>query len=286
MPFTPANPPDLAQAAQAFSSFCQTVAMLRDPKKGCPWDLQQTHKSLKRYLLEECYEAIRAIEDEDVKGMQEELGDVLLQVVLHAQFAHDDKNFSIVDVVQDINEKMRRRHPHVFAPESEGLSADEVTKQWESIKGKEKNQGSSTKSGKSYFERGKIHKILPPSEQALAIGKAAKKIAFDWSKPSEVMEQFKSEVQESVEAFADYQADPNQRLHLFDELSDVYFTLAQLCRHLDFHPDEVADAGNRKFLKRFQMMEDLAEESGIEVEKAGQKVLEDLWLKAKQASKP
>ena len=124
--------------ASSFVAFCKTIQSLRDPKTGCPWDLKQTHESLKKYLLEESYETIQAIDSGDSNEIKDELGDVLLQVVLHAQLACDQGDFTIDEVIESVNEKMIRRHPHVFGSISKEISVEQVKKNWQDIKAQEK----------------------------------------------------------------------------------------------------------------------------------------------------
>lgn len=287
MPFKPANGPDLQAAGDSFARFCETIAMLRDPKQGCPWDLQQTHQSLIRYLLEESYEVIRAIEAQDSGDLQEELGDLLLQVVLHAQLARDAGTFSMEQVVEGIDAKMRRRHPHVFQPETAqpAMTKEEHSRQWQEIKATEKAGTSLEAASGSVFDKAGVQKILPPAQQALAIGKIAHRIGFDWDTAAEVVEQLSSETEELREATAHFKADADApataREHLLDELGDVFFSLFQVCRHLDVHPDAIADRGNRKFLSRFRKAEEIGHRQGISVETAGKARLEQLWIQAK-----
>ncbi len=267
----------------SFDDFVATIARLRDPDKGCPWDLKQTFGSLRRYMLEEAYEACAVMGSDQVKSrgseLLDELGDVLLQVVLNAQLAKDEGMFTINDVVRNIDEKMRRRHPHVFGHlASEELTVAEIHKNWDAIKADERKKIGVTD------EPGIFQKVakgqFPATLQALAIGKKAKEIAFDWDKPSEVLTQFQSEVSELAAAVDE--GDPKA---ISDELGDVYFSLAQLCRHLGVDPEAVAQQGNLKFLERFAKMESIACEAKIDILKTTRDEKEALWLKAKLTKK-
>lgn len=262
---------DEVEVAKAFTRFCETIAMLRHPEKGCPWDLQQDFQSLQKYMLEEAYEAVTASNSGDMQDFCEELGDVLLQVVLNAQIARDKKLFSILNVIQAIDTKMRRRHPHVF-DKAHGPTPDvkEVWKNWEILKKEEKKGKGETQ---SLF--GDIKKSFPATQIATRIGKKARDIRFDWSEPKEVWDKLSSEICELDEALkaAKFSANDDVR----DEIGDVYFTLAQLCRHLNVDAEAMAARGNDKFLARFARLEKKAQEMGLDIQTVPQTKLEELW---------
>ncbi len=264
--------PDYERAGKAFVEFCRTVAALRHPKFGCPWDLRQNHKLLVRFLLEESYEAAEAMMAEDRVEIAKELGDVLLQVVLNAQVGKDEGHFDIITVIEGINQKMRRRHPHVFAQEEYGDEASH-RQRWHQLKAEENSGGA-----KTVFS--KISVRAPATIAAYEIGKRAREISFDWNRVQDVWKQFQSEVVEVDQALTRSQYQSSQDVE--DELGDVYFSLAQVCRHLELDPEVVALQGNRKFLTRFAKMERLADQTGINLSQCGQGVLERLWLEAKK----
>ncbi|MBC7660424.1 MAG: nucleoside triphosphate pyrophosphohydrolase [Chitinophagaceae bacterium] len=264
------------KAGEAFKGLIKTIAQLRHPTKGCPWDLEQTHASLRRYMLEEAYEAVDTMSEESSPAMIDELGDVLLQVVLNAQLATDagpDRG-DIEAIVRGLNDKMIRRHPHVFAPNDKTISSQEVTAQWAVIKQNEKPKGSQD----SVFA--KARKVHPALTQAFQIGKTAKKIAFDWHTTDEVFAQLQSELAE-----LHHEIEVDDKTKIADELSDCFFSMAQLSRHLGHEPEEIAQRGNAKFLKRFETIETFAKERGINVNEAGQAKLEELWIEAKKKQK-
>ncbi len=277
-------------AEKAFGLFIRTIAALRHPQTGCPWDLQQDHKSLRRFMLEEAYEAAEAMLQQDDQHLLEELGDVLLQVVLNAQIAEDRRAGHIVDVIEGINSKMLRRHPHVFAPAQEGeIGAAEVKQNWEAIKAeerkvKEEKKAISSESGnmaevETFAE---ARKIYPALTQAFKIGKKARSIDFDWDHPIEVLHQLRSELEElEAEIKAKAVGDEGAEERLGDELGDVFFSLAQLSRHLGFEPEEAALRGNHKFLRRFAAVERLALKRGLAIGSLARPDLEKLWLEAK-----
>lgn len=265
--------PDLRQVAVAFESFVKTIASLRDPKDGCPWDLEQDHKSLRPFMIEEAYEAAEAMAAGDTPEIQGELGDVLLQVVLNAQVALDKGTFSLVDVIKGIDEKMRRRHPHIFG-EGDAKTSAEVRAAWETIKATEK---AAKKEAQGAFHG--AERVGPASLQAQKIGKIAKKIRFDWDDPIEVFAQVRSEVDEVEAELRKPTRSPDK---LAEEIGDVYFSLAQLCRHLDLDPELVALDANRKFLKRFARLEALAQKAGKTVPESTRAELEALWQAVKK----
>lgn len=261
-----------AAAGQIFSDFVKTVAMLRHPVRGCPWDLEQDHKSLRRFMLEEAYEAAEAMLGTDEAHLIEELGDVLLQVVLNAQLAHDHRKGDIRDVAEAINSKMIRRHPHVFGElAGQGIDRAEIKSNWEKIKAKEK----AVKLQKvGYFAD--CVKVIPALTQAYKIGKRAHTIHFDWDTPADVLKQCQAELTELENEVAGADRD-----RLYDELGDVFFSLAQLSRHLGVDPEVAAQQGNAKFLRRFAAMEDICAVRGQDVTKLSRDELEVLWKEAK-----
>ncbi len=266
--------PDWAEASKAFQEFCQTVAKLRHPKDGCPWDVKQDHLSLRRFMVEEAYEAFDAMTQGDGKALSDELGDVLLQVVLNAQVGIEQGSFDIVDVVRGINEKMQRRHPHVFTDPGR-VSVDEVRANWEVIKEQER-------AGKPEgLFQGVVQKN-PSTSQAAKIGKIAAKINFDWQTIGDVFKQVQSELLEVEEELAKPTVEKEK---VAEEIGDLYFSLAQLCRHLDLDPETTALAANQKFLRRFAKLEELAKIAKIRVDEASNSELEKLWQQVKKLEK-
>ena len=232
-------------------------------------------------MIEEAYEAADAMGRSDSNELRDELGDVLLQVVLNAQLAVDAGKFDITDVIEAINAKMLRRHPHVFGTSAEKSSRQkaEIRSNWEKIKSDEKlKKSNSKKLPAAIFSD---HGSFPATTQALKIGKTANKIRFDWDGPRPVLEKLNSEVTELNEAFATFKKKPSA--NLIAEIGDVYFTLGQLCRHLDLDPETVALDGNRKFLDRFAKLESIAHTKKIDISKASQETLEKLWIAAKKS---
>ena len=268
---------DFESAAEAFANFCQTIAKLRHPVDGCPWDLQQNHDSLRRYMIEEAYEAARVMagadkDDQQSRELCEELGDVLLQVVLNAQVAADRNGFKIDDVIAAIDSKMRRRHPHVFGTDEQRQQRqmESIKATWEVIKAGEK----SAQKKEGFFSGITGY---PSTIEAFEIGKRAAKIKFDWNSPAEVLAKLLSEVEELKEEW-----EKGDRPALMAELGDIYFSLAQFARHMGMDPEVVALDGNRKFLDRFAKVEALASQRGLKIAEADQATLESLWEEAKR----
>jgi MazG family protein len=270
--------PDLEKAKESFGEFLSTIASLRHPETGCPWDNEQSHESLTKYMIEEAYEASEAMSSGDPKEISDELGDVLLQVVLNSQVALDEGNFSIVDVIDLINSKMRRRHPHVFG--SASRDKNEIKKTWQKIKAEER--GSSEEDAKKgIFESAKVHKVRPANLQAHKIGEIARRIDFDWKNLGDILSTFNSEVSELNEALSNGTDSKENLENIYDELGDVYFSLSQLSRHLGVNGEMIAQRGNQKFLRRFASLEKLAASKGVDVEDTDLSTLERLWAEAK-----
>jgi MazG family protein len=283
---TPLGAPDLQAASAAFANFCRTVAALRDKQSGCPWDVQQNHKSLRRYMLEEAYEACEAMGYDNSKAICDELGDVLLQVVLNSQIAHDERTFNIADVIQGIDGKMRRRHPHVFGTEDQlqANGPDQIRSKWDEIKAQERAADQSTSLKNPIYSGffATVKGVHPASLQALKIGKLAAKIRFDWNDAKEVFAQVKSEMEEVA---AEICRSPRQADKLSEEIGDVYFSLAQLCRHLSLEPETLLLEANQKFLHRFAKLEEIASAGGTDISTASRDQLEDLWKRVKKSEK-
>jgi ATP diphosphatase len=258
----------------AFLGFVKTIAALRHPKTGCPWDLEQDHKTLRRYMIEEAYEAADAMASGDDADIKDELGDVLLQVVLNAQIAQDHKTFNLESVIKGIDDKMRRRHPHVFG-DVNAESSKEVLRNWDGIKAAEK--AAAGKKDHGIFAE--AHNKQPATTQALKIGKLAAKIKFDWDDLNEVFGQLRSEVDELQ---AEVKKKPVDAAKLAEEIGDVYFSLAQVCRHAGLDPETVSFDANRKFLKRFERLEAIAKKRGVDVKNAPRATLEELWVATKK----
>lgn len=242
---------------------------LRAPD-GCPWDKVQTHKSLKKCSMEECAELMDAIEEEDSPGMCEELGDLLMHVVLHSVIAEERGAFTFDDVVQGINAKMIRRHPHVFGDEKVNDTAD-VLKLWETVKKQEhKNDRKSLMDGIPYH--------CPALLQAEKMQKKAAKVGFDWNSQEQILEKIKEELAEVEGAISE-----GNEEHIDEELGDFLFAVTNLVRFRKRNSSEdLLAAANRKFVKRFRYIEEKLEEQGKDIENVSLEEMDSLWNEAKK----
>ncbi len=281
-------------------SLLAIMAALRDPKTGCPWDVQQTFSSIAPYTIEEAYEVADAIDRGDVDGLKDELGDLLLQVVFHARMAQEQGSFQFSDVVAAICDKMTRRHPHVFGEQecanaaggrmAEAKAAvgrietaQEQTRAWEEHKRVERAaKGESDDSALARISRG-----LPEWQRAVKLQHKAARVGFDWPGPAPVFEKLHEEIEEVRVEFAAVATNPDDaaaQLRLEDELGDLLFVCANLTRHAKVDFGAAMRRANHKFERRFRMMEALAEADGG---LAGQSLeaQDRYWVRAKQAEK-
>ncbi|MCM2353831.1 MAG: nucleoside triphosphate pyrophosphohydrolase [Pseudobdellovibrio sp.] len=262
MPIPPKN-------LNEFSSLLQLMRDLRGPD-GCPWDKEQTHLSLAPYAIEETFEMVEALEKQDDAEFCEELGDVLFQVVLHAQLATERKAFDINDVIKTIGEKLVRRHPHVFS-EVQVSGSEEVIKNWNEIKAKEK-----AGKVKPVFSLPKGLPALPTAEK---IGSKTEKLKFDWNDPRQVLAQLKSEIAELEVEMNRAEIDNGSLDH---EMGDVLFSAAQLARHLKIDAESSLRRTNLRFQKRFNAMLADCDNSVEKFTALAPEQKEELWKKAKK----
>ncbi|MGM0846992.1 MAG: nucleoside triphosphate pyrophosphohydrolase [Bacillota bacterium] len=250
-----------------FSTFRHIIARLRGPG-GCPWDIEQTHHSLKKYLIEETYELLEAIEEEDIDHMIEELGDVLLQIMLHAQIGEDEGMFTINEVIGTVSEKMVRRHPHVFGDVTVENS-DEVKANWENIKKAEKdNEVKPLLSGAA--------KGYPSLMKAYEYQKKAAKAGFDWEFADGAWEK----VHEEIEEFRVEAANGDKHTQT-SEFGDLLFSLVNISRFYKIHPEEALAMANTKFFNRFSYVEQRVKESGKDFDDFSLNELDEFWNEAK-----
>jgi len=234
--------PEAPKTLNSFESLLQIVKDLRGPE-GCPWDFEQTHITLTSYAIEEVHELVEAIESGNNSHICEELGDVLFQVIIHATIAAELGTFNIHDVIESINSKIVRRHPHVFSV-VKVRDSKEVIKNWELIKTQEK-KNKSVKN--TLFD---IPPGLPALQRAHKIGEKTEKYKFDWTEPQQVLAQLKSEIAELEQAILEKNIS-----HIKHEIGDVLFSTAQLARHLNTEPESDLREANRRFIKRFETMQ-------------------------------
>jgi tetrapyrrole methylase family protein / MazG family protein len=253
-----------------FETLRRVIATLRGPN-GCPWDRKQTHESLKRYLLEETYELFEAIDENDDEHMIEELGDVLLQVMLHAQIGEDEGMFSIDDVIRGITEKMIRRHPHVFG-DIIVENAEQVVENWQRIKEKEKKDRSN-----SLLDD--VPKSLPNILKAYEFQKKAAKVGFDWDDVKPMWEKVEEEI---AEFKRETLAEQNNRSRLISEFGDILFALINIARYYDINPEEALHSTNKKFYQRFSYIEEQAQKRGVALTSLSLAELDRFWEEAKE----
>jgi MazG family protein len=259
-----------------FEKLKDVISELRHPVDGCPWDLKQTHESLLKYLLEESYEFIEAVEEKDPKKMEEEIGDVLMQVLLHAQLGSERKEFDIESISAKLTEKLIRRHPHVFENKDTSINADQVLVNWEKIKLEEKAR----ESGLVTHHRISSSVLnAPPLMAATKIGKKTNDLKFDWDDYTQVVYKVEEEWQELKEELTPHR--PINRDAIFEELGDLLFSVAQLARHLNMDPHDALRAANKKFLRRFHAMEDIMLKKGAKLEDMNQEQMDVYWNQAK-----
>jgi len=252
-----------------FNKLRAIIAELRGPN-GCPWDLKQTHESLKKYLIEEAYEVIEAIQEGDIDHLVEELGDVLLQVLLHAQIGEDDGYFSIDDVIEGLSAKMVRRHPHVFGDKT-AETAEDVVKNWQEIKQEEKGE-------KTTSILGEVGTSLPTILRAFELQKKAAQVGFDWPDVSGAWEKLKEEIGEFEQ---EIKSGRNEQA--VKEFGDILFALVNIARFYEINPDEALFMTNQKFIRRFHYIEEKVEESGKPFTDYQLKELDHFWDEAKKA---
>lgn len=250
-----------------FQKLVEIMEKLRS-EKGCPWDRIQTHDTLKRYLLEETYELIEAIEKKDYEGIKEELGDLLLQIVFHSKIAKDEGNFDINDVIETISNKMISRHPHVFG-EADFETPEEVLNQWDDRK---KEEG---KLQKSIIEG--IPVALPALQRAYKIQSRVAKVGFDWDEVNGVLDKIDEEISELKEAVTLGQKDKIE-----EEVGDVLFSIVNIARFLKIDPETALRKTNRKFEDRFKKLEKLTIKEGKSLKEMTLSEMDKLWEQIKE----
>ncbi|HZW17336.1 MAG TPA: nucleoside triphosphate pyrophosphohydrolase [Luteimonas sp.] len=259
------------------------MARLRDRDTGCPWDVEQTFATIAPYTIEEAYEVADAIDRDDLPALKDELGDLLLQVVFHAQMASEQGAFGFDDVAAAISDKMVRRHPHVFGDRARG-DADGVRRSWEEIKRAERvDAGDADDSALAGIARG-----LPEWQRAVKLQARAARVGFDWPGPAPVIDKLHEEIREvEVEfaALADVPDDAAVHERLEDELGDVLFVCANLARHAKVDVGSALRRANAKFERRFRAMERLAKADGVRMQDLPLEAQEAYWIRAKREEK-
>jgi tetrapyrrole methylase family protein/MazG family protein len=258
--------------ATRFEELKAIMSRLRGPD-GCPWDREQTHLSLRPYLIEEAYEVLEAIESGVPERLLEELGDLLLQIIFHSQIARESGEFDVEDVIESIEEKLKRRHPHVFGGRTVRDSR-EVVKGWERIKQQESNG----KKGAEASILSGIPRELPALLKAHRVQEKAARVGFDWDHIDKVFAKVDEELAEFREAYR-----RRNREAVEDELGDVFFALVNLARFLETNPEDALRRTIDKFIARFQYVEAQLREQGCQPQQVGLEEMDRLWEKAKEA---
>jgi tetrapyrrole methylase family protein/MazG family protein len=254
-----------------FERLVEIMRKLRAPE-GCPWDREQTHKSLIPYMLEETYEVIDSIEDSDMKKLREELGDLLLQIVFHSQMASEEGDFNIEDVAKSISDKLINRHPHIFKQKAD-LTPDEVTHNWEQIKLREKED-------KSESALSGIPRTAPALLRAFRLQQKAARFGFDWEKWQDVLEKAEEEIRELKEAI-----ETNSSAKIEEEIGDLLFAVVNLSRFLGVDPETALNHMNKKFIERFRYVEKKLAESGKSLNDSNLEEMDSFWNEAKIKSR-
>lgn len=279
------KPPD---NLETFESFLKIVEALRGPD-GCPWDKEQTHRTLTPYAIEEAHELAEAIEAGDEKEMVAELGDLLLQVVLHSEIGRQEGRFSIEDVLRSIGEKMVRRHPHVFGS-TEVSGSNDVLNNWAKIKAEEKAAKAASGVKAEIQTRFDIPRALPALQRAHKIGDKTNRVGFDWPDASGVFMKLDEEVEELRVEFAKVSNNKSAltddlKSALSHELGDVLFSTAQLARHLGLEAEQCLRDANSRFERRYFTMRTHVEAAGQDWAQLSDEEKEQAWQKAKRLTK-
>lgn len=261
------------RAAEAFVKLIDIMAALRTPKTGCPWDLEQDFSTIAPYTIEEAYEVSDAIERNDLSDLSGELGDLLFQVVFHSRMAEESGAFAINDVVEAINDKMVRRHPHVFDA-TDNRSSDEQTVAWEEMKAAERADTNGANKEISALDG--VALALPALMRAEKLQKRAARVGFDWAEPEPIFDKLVEETDEVRAAIAG-----GDQAAIEDEVGDLLFVAANLARRLNVDPEVALRSANAKFERRFRAMEALAADQGDVFAELDLEAQEALWQTVK-----
>lgn len=270
--YVPANRAENARR-RTFARLHEIVDTLRSPE-GCPWDREQTHESLRKNLIEETYEVLETIDEDDPDHMKEELGDLLLQIMLHSQIEEELGTFSVYDVIEGLNDKLIFRHPHVFGDKS-AADAEEALKNWDGMKAEEKRLKGVKPESESALSG--VPRDLPALMKAYKLQKKAAKVGFDWDNVTDVLAKIREEVDELQEAVESGAAAEDQML----ELGDLLFAATNAARFIGADPEEALTRTNRKFVSRFAYIEQQLQDRGTSVKESSLDTMEQLWQEAK-----
>jgi len=261
--------------SQSLDRLLDIMARLRDPRDGCPWDVKQSFETIAPYTIEEAYEVADAIARGDLDDLRDELGDLLLQVVFHAQMAREAGHFAFSDVADAISDKMVRRHPHVFADEAVDGS-EHQRRVWEDQKAGER-QAKSRSRGEAPSALDGVPVALPALLRAEKLGKRAARVGFDWDDPAGVLDKVVEETEEVRQEIA-----ADDRARLAEEIGDLLFACANLARKFRIDPETALHGANRRFEERFRGLEKRAESEGRDLSSMSLEELEALWQAVKR----
>jgi MazG family protein len=271
----------MSDAESAISALIALMARLRDPQSGCPWDQKQTFATVAPYTIEEAYEVADAIEKGDPTQLRDELGDLLFQVVFHAQMAQERGWFDFAQVASSIHEKLVRRHPHVFGEQRVGGDA-ELSRNWEEQKARERAAAGAARGAAGVSALADVPRGLPALVRAAKLGKRAGRVGFDWVDAAQVREKVLEELGEVDGALAGVaSAGGGASPAVVEEMGDLLFALSNWSRHLKFDAEEALRAANSKFERRFRDMEALAVTRGLTLENLSPQQWESLWEESK-----
>jgi MazG family protein len=268
------------QPSRDIGRLLEIMAALRNPKGGCPWDLEQDFDSIRHYTIEEAYEVADAIERKDFSDLREELGDLLLQPVFHAQMAAEAGLFDFGDVVQAITEKLIRRHPHVFG-EQAARDAGGAKARWDDVKEDERAKKAAAKGAVAASVLDDVAHTLPALSRAEKLTKRAAKVGFDWPSWKETMAKVREELDEVEETVTLSQ----EKARIGEEIGDLLFAAVNLARQLDVDPEAALRDANAKFTRRFHHVETRAREDGVPIAEAGLERLDGYWNEIRAADK-
>jgi len=270
--------PDAADARYKLNDLLAVMARLRDKVSGCPWDVEQSFATIAPYTIEEAYEVADAIARDDLDALKDELGDLLLQVVYHAQMASEDDRFDFADVADAITRKMIRRHPHVFGDADRSAFLNDGT--WQRIKAEEKAERGEARDGSRLDD---VPLALPALTRAVKLQKRAAEVGFDWPSLVPVLAKVEEEVAELKSAIADSGGAENRTTRVAEEFGDLLFVMANVARHLKLDPEVALRGANDKFVRRFKSIETALAKDGRTPEDANLEEMDQLWDEAKAA---
>ena len=265
------------------SRLLEIMAALRTPVTGCPWDVEQTYATIAPYTIEEAYEVADAIARHDLDDLRDELGDLLLQVVFHAQMADEEKAFDFGDVVEAITTKLIRRHPHVFGDKAGPTTHDQIKGTWDVIKKQEKAERAARNPAREQAESSLLASVkagAPALTRAVELQKKASTVGFDWNDSRAVMAKMHEEIGEIEAAL-----ESGNTKHISEEIGDLMFVVANLARHADVDPEAALRAANAKFERRFGYIEQTLTARGRTLDQSSLEEMDGLWNEAKTQEK-